>query len=76
MSTNPITSPREHFRWALQEQYRTRQPVLGDIDEQKVISGAMDAFDWVWRRYGLNGLNINIGPPFAKDDKSELEWPV
>lgn len=60
-------SPRENFRWAFQEQLRTR---LWDSDidpraRQMVEAGAIDAFDYVWREYGLDSLNI--GPVRDRD---------
>lgn len=53
--------PRDMFRWAFEEQLRTRQSFLSDVDRKRVESGAMDAFDYVWRRYGLESLLISPG---------------
>jgi hypothetical protein len=63
---NPIKSPREHFRWAFEEQLRNRLswPYADDPEVNPAITpAAMDAFDYVWRRYGLDDLDIRIGPP-------------
>jgi hypothetical protein len=56
------------FRWALQEQWRSRvdnrppdEPNFeGSIDDRRAMeAGAMDAFDYVFRRYGVDKLNLH-----------------
>lgn len=62
--------PRDMFRWALEEQWHSRvdnrfpdEPNFeGTIDDRQAMeAGAMDAFDYVWRRYGLDTLLISPG---------------
>ena len=55
--------PRDMFRWAFEEQLRTRL-WKSDMDSrirQMVEAGAIDAFDYTLRRYGLDLLDIRPG---------------
>lgn len=66
--------PRDMFRWAFEEQWRSRiDETFGrgidkeSIDQKTAIeAGAMDAFDYVWRRYGLDNLLISPGYDHSK----------
>lgn len=52
MSVSPQQKPRDMFRWAFQE---------GRNSGKHYEAAAMDAFDYVWRRYGLEALLISPG---------------
>jgi len=65
MSVSPTQKPRDMFRWSFEEQCRSREAFKSplDVDPLTVEAAAMDAFDYVWRRYGLDQLDIRPGRP-------------
>lgn len=70
MSVNPTQKPRDMFRWAFEEQLRNRIHDSVEVNNDsytqnldRINAAAMDAFDYVWRRYGLDQLDIRPGRP-------------
>jgi hypothetical protein len=58
-------TPREMFRWAFQEQCRSREVFKSplDVEPELVEVAAMDAFDYTLKRFGLDQLDIRPGRP-------------